>query len=117
VLGVQAGLTSVANEVVLVMVEGAESTSARGLRRPARRRGWGRRRRIRINRLWVGREDVHTPVTMSSSQSSRKEPWDWRRAGLRRGESGERERGESGEGEWGEWRRRWGECGHCGSVN
>jgi hypothetical protein len=35
VLGVQAGLTSVANEVVvLVMVGGAGSTEARGLRRP-----------------------------------------------------------------------------------
>jgi hypothetical protein len=52
VLGVQAGLTSVANEViVLVMVGGAGSTSAHGLRRPARRRGRGRRRRIRVNRL------------------------------------------------------------------
>jgi hypothetical protein len=41
-LGVQAGLTSVANEVVvLVMVGGAESTSARGLRQPAHRRGRG----------------------------------------------------------------------------
>jgi hypothetical protein len=52
VLGVQAGLTSVANEVVvLVMVGGAGSTAARGLRRPAHRRGRGRRRRIRVNRL------------------------------------------------------------------
>jgi hypothetical protein len=35
-LGVQAGLTSVANEVVvLVMVGGAGSTAARGLRWPA----------------------------------------------------------------------------------
>jgi hypothetical protein len=51
-LGVQAGLTSIANEVVvLVMVGGAGSTPARGLRRLARRRGWGRRRRIRVNRL------------------------------------------------------------------
>jgi hypothetical protein len=51
-LGVQAGLTSVANEVVvLVMVGGAGSTAARGLRRPARHRGRGRRRRIRVNRL------------------------------------------------------------------
>jgi hypothetical protein len=42
VLGVQAGLTSVTNEVVvLVIVGGAESTSARGLRRPARRCGRG----------------------------------------------------------------------------
>jgi hypothetical protein len=41
-LGVQSGLTFVANEVfVLVMVGGAGSTSARGLRWPARHRGWG----------------------------------------------------------------------------
>jgi hypothetical protein len=52
VLGVQGGLTPVANEVVvLVMVGGAGSTAACGLRRPARRRGRGRRRRIRVNRL------------------------------------------------------------------
>jgi hypothetical protein len=41
VLGVQAGLTSVANEVVvLVMVGGAESTAARGQRRPAGSSSW-----------------------------------------------------------------------------
>jgi hypothetical protein len=41
-LGVQAGLTSIANEVVdHVMVGGARSTSARGLRCPARRRRRG----------------------------------------------------------------------------
>jgi hypothetical protein len=57
-LGVQAGLTSAANEVVvLVMVGGARSTSARGLRRPARGRGRGRHRGIRVNRIQVGRED------------------------------------------------------------
>jgi hypothetical protein len=40
-LGVQAGLTSVANEVVvLVMVEGAGSTAARGLRWPAGSSSW-----------------------------------------------------------------------------
>jgi hypothetical protein len=51
-LGVQGALTFVVNEVVvLVMVGGARSTLARGLRRPARHRGRGRRRRIRINRL------------------------------------------------------------------
>jgi hypothetical protein len=51
-LGVQAGLTSVVNEVVvLVLVGGAGSTSARGLRRLARHRGQGRRRRIRVNHL------------------------------------------------------------------
>jgi hypothetical protein len=32
---------------------------------------------------------VCTPVTASSSPSSRRERWDWRRAGLRWGESGE----------------------------
>jgi hypothetical protein len=52
VLGVQAGLTFVTNEVVvLVMVGGVGSTSARGLRLPTRRRGRGRRWRIRVNRL------------------------------------------------------------------
>jgi hypothetical protein len=51
-LGVQAGLTFVANEVVvLVMVGGAGSTVVRGLRRPTRRHGQGRHRRIRVNRL------------------------------------------------------------------
>jgi hypothetical protein len=41
-VGVQAGLTFVANEVVLlVMVAGAGSTSTRGLRRSARRRDQG----------------------------------------------------------------------------
>jgi hypothetical protein len=39
-LGVEEGIISVANEVVVLkMVRGAGSTSARGLRRPARRRG------------------------------------------------------------------------------
>jgi hypothetical protein len=51
-LGVQEGLTSFANEViVLVMVGGVGSTWARGLRWPARPRGRGRHRRIRVNRL------------------------------------------------------------------
>jgi hypothetical protein len=46
-LGVQVRLTSVVNEVVvLVMVGGVGSTSARGLRGPARRRGQGRGRQI-----------------------------------------------------------------------
>jgi hypothetical protein len=40
-LGVQAGLTSVANEVVvLLMVGGAGSTTARGLRRPTSSSSW-----------------------------------------------------------------------------
>jgi hypothetical protein len=43
-LGAQAGLTFVANEVVvLAMVGGAGSTADLGLRRPALRCGWGRR--------------------------------------------------------------------------
>jgi hypothetical protein len=117
--GVEAGLTSVANEVVvLVMVGGAGSTSARGLRRPARRRGRGRRRRIRASTVFrlARKTYVYTPVTASSSPSSHREQWGWRRAGLQWGESGKEERGESGEGERGEWRRWWGECGRCGSV-
>jgi hypothetical protein len=40
-LGVQVGLTSVSNEVVvLVMVGGAGSTTARGLRRPTGSSSW-----------------------------------------------------------------------------
>jgi hypothetical protein len=40
-LGVQAGLTTVVNEVVvLVVVGGAGSTAARGLRRPAGSSSW-----------------------------------------------------------------------------
>jgi hypothetical protein len=42
-IGVQVGLTFVANGVIiLVMVGGAGSMSTRGLWRPARRRGRGR---------------------------------------------------------------------------
>jgi hypothetical protein len=110
-LGDQAGLTSIANEVVvLVMVEGAESTSACGLRRPARRRCRGWRRRICASTVFrlFGKMYVRTPVIVSLSPSSHRERWSWRRAGLRRGESGEGERGE--------WRQRWGECGRCGSI-
>jgi hypothetical protein len=111
VLGVQAGLTSVANEVVvLVMVGGAESMSARGLRQPAHRRGPGRRQQIRASTVFrlAGKSYVRTLVTASSSPSSRTKRSGWRRAGL--------QREESGEGEWGEWRRLWGECGRCGSI-
>jgi hypothetical protein len=39
-LGVQEGLSSIANEVVLVMVGGSRSTAARGLRRPAGSSSW-----------------------------------------------------------------------------
>jgi hypothetical protein len=100
-LGVQAGLTSVVNEVVvLVMVRGAGSTSARGLRWPARRRGRGRRRRIRASTVFrlAGKTYVCTPVTASSSPSSHRERWGWRRAGLRQGESSEGERVSGGGG-------------------
>jgi hypothetical protein len=110
VLGVQAGQTSIANKVdVLVMVGGVGSTSARGLRRPARRHAGDDvdGSASTVFRL-VGKTYVRTPVTASSSPSSRRELWGWRRAGLRRGESGEGERGE--------WRRWWGECGHCGLI-
>jgi hypothetical protein len=48
---------------------------------------------------------VRTPVTASSSPSSRGERWGWRRAGLRRGESGDGERGD--------WRRRRQTCTVC----
>jgi hypothetical protein len=78
-LRVQAGLTFVANEVVvLVMVGGAGSTSARGLRRSARRRGWVRHRRIRASTIFrLDRKTyIRTPVTASSSPSSRREQWD-----------------------------------------
>jgi hypothetical protein len=51
-LEVQAGQTSVVNEVVvLVMVGGGWIHVVRGMRRLARRRSRGRRRRIRVNRL------------------------------------------------------------------
>jgi hypothetical protein len=39
---------------------------------------------------------VSMPVTASSSPSSRRERWGWRRAGLQQGESGEGERGGGG---------------------
>jgi hypothetical protein len=56
----------------------------------------------------AGKTYARMLVTASSSLSSRREQWSWRRAGL--------QLGESGEGEQGEWQRRWGECGRCGSV-
>jgi hypothetical protein len=75
VLRVQEGLTFVATEVVvLVMVRGAGSMSARGLKRPACRRGRGRRRRICVNCIRLARKMyVHMPVFASSSPSSRRE--------------------------------------------
>jgi hypothetical protein len=78
-LRVQAGLTFVADEVVvLVMVGGAGSTSARGMWRSARRRGRGRHRRIRASTIFrLDRKMyIRMPVTASSSPSSRRERWD-----------------------------------------
>jgi hypothetical protein len=109
VLRVQAVLTFVANEViVLVIAEGAGSTSTHGL---------GDRLVVvagddidgsasTVFRL-AGKTYIRTPVTASSSPSSCRERWGWRRAVLQQGESGEGERGENGEGERDEWRRRW----------
>jgi hypothetical protein len=110
VLGVQAGMNSITNEVVvLVMAGGAGSTSARVLRRRlVVVAGDDVDGFALIVFRFAGKTYVCTPVTASASLSSRRERWGWRRAGLRRGESGEGERGE--------WQRRWGECAHCGSV-
>jgi hypothetical protein len=59
-LGVQAGLTSVANEVVvLVMVGGAGSTVARGLRRPASSSSWPGTMSTDPRQLSLGWPDVH----------------------------------------------------------
>jgi hypothetical protein len=110
VLGVQAGLTSVANEVVvLVMGRGAGSMAARGLRRLAGSSSW----------LGTTSTDPHQPSLgwpdVCSHASNRvlitvvmQGAVGWRRAALRRGESGENERSD--------WWRRWGECECCGSV-
>jgi hypothetical protein len=107
-LGVQVGLTSVANEVVvLVMVGGAGSTSACGPRLVVVARDDIDKSTSTVFRL-AGKTFARTPVTASSSSSSCREWWGWRRVGL--------QWGESGEGEQGEWRQRWGECGRCGSV-
>jgi hypothetical protein len=58
-LGVQAGLTSVANEVVvLVMVGGAGSTAARGLRRPAGSSSWPGTTSTDPRQLSLGWSDV-----------------------------------------------------------
>jgi hypothetical protein len=110
VLGVQAGLTSVANEVVvLVMVGGAGSTTARGLRQPVGSSSWPGTTSTDPCQPSLGWPDVrlHTSngvlVTIVTQGAV-----GWRRAGLRRGESGECERGD--------WRWRWGECGCCGSI-
>jgi hypothetical protein len=59
-LGVQAGLTSFANEVVvLVMVGGAGSTAARGLRRPAGSSSWPGTTSTDPRQPSLGWRDVH----------------------------------------------------------
>jgi hypothetical protein len=58
-LGVQAGLTSVTNEVVvLVMVGGAGSTTARGLRRPTSSSSWSGTTSTDPRQLSLGWPDV-----------------------------------------------------------
>jgi hypothetical protein len=109
-LGVQAGLTSVANEVVvLVMVGGAGSTTAGGLRWLAGSSSWPGMTSMDPRQPSLAWPDVHPQASNRILVTVvTQERWDWRRAGLRRGESGE--------GEQGDWRQQWGECGRCGSV-
>jgi hypothetical protein len=58
-LGIQAGLTSIANEVVvLVMVGGAGSTAARGLRWPAGSSSWSGTMSTDPRQLSLGWPDV-----------------------------------------------------------
>jgi hypothetical protein len=60
VLGVQAGLTSVVNEVVVpVMVGGAGSTAARGLRQPAGSSSWPGTTSTDPHQPSLGWRDVH----------------------------------------------------------
>jgi hypothetical protein len=59
-LGVQEGLTSVVNAVVvLVMVGGAGSTATRGLRRPAGSSSWSGMTSTDPRQLSLGWPDVH----------------------------------------------------------
>jgi hypothetical protein len=59
-LGVQAGLTSVTNEVVvLMMVGGAKSMAARGLRRPAGSSSWPGTTSMDPCQPSLGWRDVH----------------------------------------------------------
>jgi hypothetical protein len=59
-LGVQVGLTSVANEVVvLVMVAGAGSTTARGLRRSSGSSSWPGMTSTDLRQSSLGWPDVH----------------------------------------------------------
>jgi hypothetical protein len=109
-LGVQAGLTSVANEVVvLVMVGGAGSMAARGLRWPAGSSPWPGTTLTDPRQPSLGWLDVRpnasnrvlvTVVTQGA-------------VGLEKSRAAAgRERRRRG----GAWRRRWGECGRCGYV-
>jgi hypothetical protein len=71
-LGVQAGLTSVANEVVvLMMVEGAGSTAARSLRQPDGSSSWLKTTSTDPRQPSLGRPDVR-PHASNSSPSSRR---------------------------------------------
>jgi hypothetical protein len=110
VLGIQVGLSSVANEVVvLVMVGGAGSTAARGLRWPAGSSSWPGTTSTDPHQPSLGWPDVRphasnrvlvTVITQGA-------------VGLEKSRAAA---GESGEGERGDWRRRWGEGGRRGSV-
>jgi hypothetical protein len=109
-LGVQAGLTSVANEVVvLVMVGGAGSTAARALWRPTGSSSWPGTTSTDPRQPSLGWPDVrphasnHVLVTVVTQGA----------VGLEKSRAAAEE---SGEGKRGDWRRRWGGCGRCGSV-
>jgi hypothetical protein len=106
-LGVQAGVTSVANEVVvLVMVGGAESTTTHSLRRPVGSSSWPGTTSMDPRQPSLGWPDVRP-------HASNRIPVTQGAVGL---EKSRATTGESGEGERGDWRRRWEECGRCGSV-
>jgi hypothetical protein len=109
-LGVQEGLTSVANEVVvLVMVGGARSTVACGLRRPGGSSSWLGTTSMDLCQPSLGSMDVcphasnRVLVTIVTQGA----------VGLEksRAAAGRERRRRAGD-----WQRRWGECGHCGSV-
>jgi hypothetical protein len=110
VLGVQAGLTFVANEVVvLVMVGGAGSTAACGLRRPAGSSSWPGTTSTDSRQLSLGWRNMRphasnrvlvTVVTQGAvglEKSRTAAGRERRRRARRLG-----------------WQ--WGECGRCGSV-
>jgi hypothetical protein len=109
-LGVQAGLTSIANEVVvLVMVGGAGSTAARGMRRLAGSSSWPGTTSTDPLQPSLGWLDVrpHTnnrvlvTVVMQGAVGLEKS----------RAAAGRERRRRAGQ-----LVGRWGECGCCGSV-